>query len=172
MSPFTAIRPLAEVMEIATLVGGWGDAVEAVYREDADRLWRAVAAWAGDAETASEAVAEAYAQLLARGPSVRDPAAWVWRTAFRIAAGALQERRATATATQPAGVHLDHHTDPDLLAALAKLPGSQRAAVILFYYADLPVSEIAQRLGSNRLAIRANLSRGRRRLAHLIGDPS
>lgn len=157
-------------MDIATTPVGWQDTVEILYREDADRLWRAVAAWAGDAETASEAVAEAYAQVLARGPVVRDPAAWVWRTAFRVAAGALKERRMAPDATVPAGIHLDRHTDPDLLAALAKLPESQRAAVILFYYADLPVNEIARRLGSNGLAVRANLSRGRRRLARLLGD--
>jgi DNA-directed RNA polymerase specialized sigma24 family protein len=42
--------------------------------------------------------------------------------------------------------------------------------VILFYYADLPVSAIAHRLGSNALAVRANLSRGRRRLHALLGD--
>ena len=51
--------------------------IEALYRADADRLWRAVYAFAGDAEIASDAVAEAYAQLLRRGSAVRDPAAWV-----------------------------------------------------------------------------------------------
>ena len=57
------------------------------------------------------------------------------------------------------GEHLDAYGDPDLLAALRKLPDAQRAAVILFYYADLPVHDIAARLGSNSLAVRANLSR-------------
>ena len=66
--------------------------------------------------------------------------------------------------------HLDRYGDPDLLVALRKLPDAQRAAVILFYYADLPVSDIAARLGSNSLAVRANLSRGRGRLRQLLGD--
>jgi DNA-directed RNA polymerase specialized sigma24 family protein len=42
--------------------------------------------------------------------------------------------------------------------------------VILFYYADLPTRDIAARLGTNSLAVRANLSRGRRRLRMLLGD--
>ena len=67
--------------------------IEALYRADADRLWRAVYAFAGDAEIASDAVAEAYAQLLRRGSAVRDPAAWVWRSAFQIGRGALKARR-------------------------------------------------------------------------------
>ena len=45
--------------------------IESLYRTDADRLWRAVYAFAGDAEIASDAVAEAYAQLLHRGAAVR-----------------------------------------------------------------------------------------------------
>ena len=36
--------------------------------------------------------------------------------------------------------------------------------------ADGPVRQIADRLGSNSLAVRANLSRGRRRLRELLGD--
>ena len=159
-----------QVMDIATIRGGWDDTIDALYREDADRLWRALAAWAGDPDTASEAVAEAYAAGVQRGYAVRDPREWVWRAAFRIAAGAQKKRRAAAQEPTHAGTHVDRYADPDLLAALARLPPSQRGAVILFYYADLPVNEIARRLGSNGLAVRANLSRGRRRLHELLGD--
>jgi RNA polymerase sigma-70 factor (ECF subfamily) len=153
--------------------------VESAYRADGDRLWRAIYAWAGDPEVASDAVAEAFAQLIHRGQAVRDPAGWVWRTAFRLAAGALKSGRAAnrfaegkagGRTARPGDGYLDRYGDPDLVAALRRLPDGQRAAVILFYYADLPVAEIASRLGSNRLAVRANLSRGRRRLRKLLGD--
>src|SRR3954452_3403870 len=144
--------------------------VEALYRAEGDRLWHAVYAFAGDAEIASDAVAEAYAQVLARGDVVRDPAAWTWRTAFRISAGALKARRSEDAARAPLGDHVDRHADADLHAARAELPRSQRAAVVLFYYADLPVRAIADRLATNQLAVRANLSRGRRRLRELLGD--
>src|SRR3954469_10517390 len=128
--------------------------VEALYRADSPRLWRAVFAWAGDAEVASDAVAEAYAQVLRRGAAVRDPAAWTWRTAFKIAAGALKDRPASRDSQDSddhaaAGIHVDAYKDPDLLAALRRLPDGQRAAVVLFYYADLPIRQIADRLGSN-----------------------
>jgi len=153
--------------------------VESAYRTDGDRLWRAIYAWAGDPEVASDSVAEAYAQLIHRGQAVRDPAAWAWRTAFRIAAGALKASRAAnrlsptdaaGASARPEHGYLDRYGDPDLLSALRRLPDGQRAAVILFYYADLPIAEIASRLGSNQLAVRANLSRGRRRLRQLLGD--
>jgi RNA polymerase sigma-70 factor (ECF subfamily) len=144
--------------------------VEALYRSDADRLFRAVYAFAADADIASDAVAEAYAQVLHRGSAVRDSQAWTWRAAFRIASGALKARRATGAISAEATDYTDRYADPDLLDALRRLPESQRAAVVLFYYADLPVRQIAQRLGSNGLAVRANLSRGRRRLRQLLGD--
>jgi RNA polymerase sigma-70 factor (ECF subfamily) len=157
-------------MDSAMAVVDWRQIVETLYRDDADRLWRAVRAFAGDPDIASEAVAEAYAQALRRGPAVRDPAAWIWRTAFRIAAGALKARGPESELTAANHEHRDRYEDPDLLAALRKLPESQRAAVILFYFADLPIGHIATRLGSNPLAVRANLSRGRKRLHELLGD--
>jgi RNA polymerase sigma factor (sigma-70 family) len=144
--------------------------IESLYRADADRLWRAVYAFAGDAEVANDAVAEAYAQLLQRGSAVRNPAAWVWRAAFRISRGALKLRRLNEAVSAPVVDRADVYADHDLLAALRRLPDGQRAAVILFYYADLPIREIADRLGTNTLAVRASLSRGRRRLRDLLGD--
>jgi RNA polymerase sigma-70 factor (ECF subfamily) len=133
-------------------------------------LWRAVYAFAGDADIASDAVAEAYAQLVHRGEAIRDPAAWVWRAAFQISRGALKARRSHETVPMTVLNHSDSYADQDLLAAVHQLPEGQRAAVILFYYADLPIRQIADRLGTNSLAVRANLSRGRRRLRLLVGD--
>ena len=156
-------------MDSAVAVLDPRESVEAVYRADAERLWRAIYAFAGDAEIASDAVAEAFAQVLHRGAAVRDPAAWTWRTAFRISAGVLKARGSADTGSTPAE-HVDRYADPDLIAALRQLPEAQRAVVVLFYYADLPVREIAARLGSNNIAVRANLSRGRGRLRQLLGD--
>src|SRR5215204_1085996 len=135
-------------MDIALAVPTEPLRVETLYREEADRLWRAVFAYAGDPDVASDAVAEAFAQVIRRGDAVRDPAAWTWRTAFKLAAGAMKVRR---TPPPPALTtsYTDAYGDPDLLAALRELPERQRAAVVLHYYADLRVSEIARRLESN-----------------------
>ena len=157
-------------MDSALAVADAQNDIEALYRADADRLWRAVYAFAGDPEVASDAVAEAYAQVLHRGHEVRDPAAWVWRTAFRISRGELKARRERMDRTPSPSEHLDSYEDADLMSAVRRLPEGQRAAVILFYYADLPIRQIADRLGTNGLAVRANLSRGRRRLRQLLGD--
>jgi RNA polymerase sigma-70 factor (ECF subfamily) len=157
-------------MENAAIALDRPASVESVYREDGARLWRAVYAYSLDRDIASEAVSEAYAQALRRGDAIRDVAAWTWRVAFRIAAGALKDRRSDEALSFVLDPHEDRYADVDLLTALRHLPDGQRAAVLLYYYADLPVREIATRLGSNEIAVRANLSRGRRRLHALLGD--
>jgi RNA polymerase sigma-70 factor (ECF subfamily) len=143
--------------------------IEAIYRQEADRLWRALFAFCADADIASDAVAESFAQAIRRGDAIRDPRAWVWRSGFKIAAGELK-RRSRSVHAIPDGSYQDPEADAELLAALSKLSDAQRAAVILHYYADAPVREISRRTGSSQLAVRANLSRGRRRLRQLLGD--
>lgn len=143
--------------------------LEALYRQDGDRLWHALLGFSGDPEIASDAVAEAYAQLLRRGDLVRDPQAWVWRAAFRIAAGELKRRGATSDRIPDVG-YLHQQVDMDLLDALAQLPPRQRAAVVLFYYADASIRDIASRIGTTQLAVRVHLSRGRSRLKQILGE--
>jgi RNA polymerase sigma-70 factor, ECF subfamily len=145
------------------------DRLELLYREHGDRLWRAVAAYAGDREVANDAVAEAFAQALRRGEAVRDPIAWIWRTAFRIAAGELKER-GDATGLVADRAYEDAEPLTDVLAALAKLSPKQRAAVVLHHYAGYPVKEVAEIVGSTSAAVRVHLNRGRNRLRELLGD--
>src|SRR5918997_1188047 len=130
-------------MDAAITAPRAADEVEALYRADADRLWRALVAYAGDRDVASEAVAEAYAQAIRRGAAIRDLQAWIWRAAFRIARGTLAGRRSHVDVAERGEGHEDRYADPDLAAALRQLPEAQRAAVVLFYYADLPVRQIA-----------------------------
>ena len=143
--------------------------VEQLYRSEGARLWSAVRAYTGDRGITDDAVAETFAQLLRRGADVRNPAAWVWTTAFRVAARELQQRRATRpdppdTAYDPA------MSDQRVLAAIARLSDRQRASVVLHYYADRPVKEVADLLGSTPAAVSVHLFRARKHLRDLLGD--
>jgi RNA polymerase sigma-70 factor (ECF subfamily) len=157
------------VTTVATPIAASGE-VESVYRQDGDRLWRALYAFAGNTEVASDAVAEAFAQALRRGSAIKDVRAWVWRSAFRLAAGDLKRQSSLSRGPLPEGAFQDSHADGQLLAALQNLTPQQRAVIVLHYYADCPVSEISRRTGINPLAVRAHLSRGRKHLRVLLGD--
>src|SRR5436190_1188245 len=109
-----------------------GGDLERLYRERGDRLWRAVLAYSGDPEVASDAVAEAFAQALRRGDAIRNPDAWVWRAAFRIAAGELADRgrRAQPAADVRARSYDMPEPADELVAALSHLSPKQRACVV------------------------------------------
>lgn len=141
--------------------------LETLYREHNERLLGAVLAFTGDKEVALDAVAEAFAQALRRGDAIRSPLPWVWRAAFRIAAGTLKSRGRERGSMPDGGYEMTERAW-DLLAALRKLPAKQRASVILHYYADHPVKEVAAIIGSTSPAVRMHLNRGRKRLRELL----
>ncbi|MGH9275770.1 MAG: RNA polymerase sigma factor [Acidimicrobiales bacterium] len=146
--------------------------VRATYESTHAPLWRAVLAYSSSAEVADEAVAEAFAQLLRRGDGVDDPAAWVWRSAFRIAAGDLKRRgaRRSGHAMPDVGVWVPEPAF-DLMAALRHLTHQQRACVVLCDLADHSAVEAARLLGTTAATVRVQRMRARRRLRDLLEDP-
>jgi RNA polymerase sigma factor (sigma-70 family) len=144
--------------------------VERVYREDGTRLWRAILAFTGDPDTTSDVVAEAFAQLLHRGDAVRSPQRWVWRAAFRIAAGELTRRR-EATPVVTDSVDAPSEAAVDVLSALRSLPPKQRAAVVLRHYLGYTPREIASILEVAPPTARVHITRGLRKLRAVLKEP-
>jgi RNA polymerase sigma-70 factor (ECF subfamily) len=143
--------------------------LERLYREQGDRMWRAVLAFAGDPEVASDALAETFAQALRRGSEIRRPERWLWRTVFRIAAGELKERgRRVPLDIDPA--YEVEEAAVELVSALGQLSVKQRGAVVLHHAAGYPTKEIAAILDSTPAAVRVHLMRGRRRLRELLSE--
>src|SRR5688572_17648288 len=132
--------------------------LEVLYREHGKRLWWALVAFSGDRDIASDAESEAFAQALRRGEAIKDPLAWIWKVAFRIAAGELEQRGRQAPPLS------------DMSYELPQLPTQQRAAVVLHYYADRPIREIAELMGTSSSTVAVHLHRGRNRLRSLLGE--
>jgi RNA polymerase sigma-70 factor, ECF subfamily len=149
-------------------VGGQG--VEAVYRAVHPRLWRALFAYTGNADLASDAEAEAFAQVMRRGDAVDDVAAWVWRSAFRIATGLL------ATWSSPSDVdRIDGCVAPsgsivEFLGLLGELSPQQRACVALRYVGEYTSAEIGELLGTSAGTVRVQLNRAHTALRHTIAE--
>lgn len=143
--------------------------LEVLYREHGKRLWWALVAFAGDRDVASDAESEAFAQALRRGEAIKDPLAWIWRASFRIAAGELKKRGRQEPPLSEASYELPEPA-AEVTAALQQLPAQQRAAVVLHYYADRPIREIAELMGTSSSTVAVHLHRGRNRLRGLLGD--
>jgi RNA polymerase sigma factor (sigma-70 family) len=144
------------------------DGLELVYREHGARLWRAVFAFAGDGQVADDAVAEAFAQALRRGQELRDPLAWIWRVAFRVAAGELKDRRKKLEPNETSY----EMPEPawEIIRALALLSPMQRASIVLHHYGGYSSKDIAVMLGSTSAAVRVHMSSGRRRLREMLQE--
>lgn len=147
-----------------------GEAAERTFREQGPRLWRSLLAFTGDPDVASDAMAEAYAQLLRRGEAVGEHDRWVWRAAFRIAAGELKERRRKIVGIRAAENYEMPEPALDLIRVLGRLSPRQRAVAVLRYHADLPTGEIARILGIGKATVRVHLSQAHRRLRPLLEE--
>jgi len=136
--------------------------VEAVYRSIHQRLWRALVAFTMDREMASDAEAEAFAQVLRRGDAVLDVAAWVWRSAFAIAAAMLADRaRQRPLAAVPEDVVEPEASAIDFDSLLCGLSGQQRACVVLRYVGGMDAPAIATALNTSAATVRVQLHRAR-----------
>jgi RNA polymerase sigma-70 factor (ECF subfamily) len=145
---------------------------EQVFTDAGPGLWKTIYAFAaGRRAVADDAVAEAFARALEHADQIRDPVPWLYRTAFRIAAEDLgRERREPELESEPDQAAASAAGLAALVPALRQLSPAQRGAVVLHYEADLPVQEVARRMGTSAGAVRVHLFRGRRRLRELLGD--
>lgn len=132
-----------------------------------DMVRLAVLLGADDAEDIAQ---EAFARLLTRHQTLRDPGAALayvrstvcnltrnrWRHArvVRLRARAMPHE---ASPEHTAILHEDHR---EVLAALASLPARKREAIVLRYWLDMSESEIAAVMGVSAGTVKSQLSKG------------
>ena len=143
--------------------------VEETYHRLHPRLWRALFAYAGDPDTASDAEAEAFSQALRRGDAIRDVDAWVWRASFRIAAGLLQHRSRQQSLTLVDAGFIGAESPADssvveFVSQLSNLSDQQRATVVLRYIGNFGPTEIAELLNTTAGSVRVQLHRAHNQL--------
>ncbi len=153
------------------------------YASTVHRLSGQLSLITGDREEARDCVQEAFERAWLRWHDVRlanSPEAWVRTVARRLAVSRWRRMRNAATAWQRKGTDLGGHLEgpdsgsPDrmaLVAALLQLPEVQRTAIVLHHLCDLDVAAVAEETGATLSAVKSRLSRGRQRLAELLGEP-
>lgn len=144
-----------------------GEAFDAFYAARASQLTRHIYLSTGDLTRAQDCVQEAFARAWTHWDRLEteDPVAWVttvaWHLAIRDWRRMKRELQALIRKGSPPPVP---PPPPDVVAvqqALKTLPPSQRKAVVLHYFEDLPVREIAHILGVPEGTVKSQLSRGR-----------
>lgn len=90
--------------------------------------------------------------------------------ARRVRRRRARSARMVSLTDVPAAQALDGRADHDLAEAIGKLSGRQRLAVELYYYLDLPVSEVAVAMRCSDGTVKSTLADARRQLRRLLGD--
>lgn len=147
---------------------------EWLFRATFPRVHRTVTLVLRDRDRAEEVTQEAFLKLLENWHKVsgyEQPEAWVRRVAIRLAVreASREDRRGSRERAGPA-VRVDDEPDVDLARAIGGLAPRQRAAVVLHYYSDLPVLEIARILNVSDSTVKQHLLRARTRLAELLSE--
>jgi DNA-directed RNA polymerase specialized sigma24 family protein len=143
-------------------------AYEDLFRRELPSIVHAAFLVVGDVEAAREIAQDAFTQLFIhwrRVSGYERPGAWVRRVAIRMA---VRESGRRPVALPAAGLSSPH--DLDVWAAVMALPPKERAAIVLFYFNDLPVADVAAALGCRPSTARVRLHRGRQRLAAVLGE--
>jgi RNA polymerase sigma-70 factor (ECF subfamily) len=119
----------------------------AFYAEHFGRLSGYGLSLIGDPGIATDVAQEAMTRLFARWGRVRDPRAWVYFVATNLATDhwrRSQRDKALTGVLRDVTSTEDAAHDPWLRDLVDRLPSHLRQAVLLHYYADLPVEEVAR----------------------------
>lgn len=127
-----------------------------------------------DRQRAEDIAQDAFVQLYQHWRKVsryERPEAWVRRVAIRLAVREVKRDRVRQVLEPKAAEPMPFEPqDLAVVEAVKQLAPMQRAAIALFYLEDRPVAEIADLLGISVSTCTVHLTRGRRRLAELLGS--
>jgi RNA polymerase sigma factor (sigma-70 family) len=144
------------------------DGFAVLYRESFDRMWRLAFLIVGDRGVAEEVVQDAYARVLERWSGLDEPAAYLRVSVVNRSRDVLR-RRMLLDRLPLVARRSEAEAPPDpLWDALAHLPANQRAALVLRFYEDLPVREVAALLKVREGTVKSLVHRGLARLREEI----
>jgi len=147
---------------------------DAVFSAEYPCVLRTVFLICHDSQLAQDVTQDAFVELLRHWEKVRHherPGAWVRRVAIRRLMRVLRRdgrRRDAEHAFEPPGA--PEPADVDVLLALREVSPRQRAALILHYFEDLPIRDIAELLGCSASSAAVHVHRGRARMRSLLRE--
>jgi RNA polymerase sigma-70 factor (ECF subfamily) len=150
------------------------DGFEGLCRDHYASVVRTVYLITGDRQEALDIAQEAFARAFERWRTVAAldrPEAWVHHVAANLARSWWRRRRVRRNVAAPSPPDLPEPHPPDLalMTALRSLTPAQRTAVVLRFYGDWSIVDVAKTLGKSPGTVRALTSQGVARLRELLG---
>ena len=127
-----------------------------------------------DTQVAQDVTQDAFVELLRHWGKVSGydrPGAWVRKVAIRklVKVRRREARRREAEVGFDRPVPLEA-ADLDLLRAVGELPVRQRTAVVLYYYEDRPIHEVAELLDCSASTAAVHVHRAREKLGAKLAE--
>jgi RNA polymerase sigma-70 factor (sigma-E family) len=158
--------------------------VAGIFRQYHADLVRLALLLVGDRASAEDVVQDVFTRLCARGREVGQDSALAYiRTAVVNGCRSVLRRRALARRvaitraapwrdTQESAEHAAILAEDRrrVLAALAALPARRREVLVLRFYLNLPVAEVAAMLGISQGSVKSAAARGLAALARRLGE--
>lgn len=171
----TGVDPSRRLLVGDHAVVGADDDFDLLFATHYQRLVRALTIVAGDAETAADAVQEAFVKAHLRWRRIGgydDPIGWVRRVAINRLRDEHRRRGRKRHALSRLALRTETTTAPaeidEFDRLLAELPKQQRAATALFYVDGLAIAEIAAALDIAEGSVKSHLHDARRRLRPVL----
>lgn len=142
-----------------TRAGAGAEEFTLIYRAERNRLRRVAYLMTGQGAVAEELVHDAFVRLHQRWAAVDVPAAYLRTTLVHLCL-AWRDRTAMGQTREPRSA--DRVEPPEIDETwdlLSTLPRNQRVALVLRYYEDLPVVEIARVMGCRPATVRTRIHR-------------
>ena len=168
------------VTETAAWTAGPEGQVTALYQAHAAGLVRLAMLVLGDQPAAEDVVQDAFLALYRHWDGLNDSARAVAYARSSVLNGcrdALRRRSRTIPAAllEPNAASAEAHVllaeeHREVLAALRRLPGRQREAVVLRHCLGLPEEEVAQAMGISRGTVKSAAHRGLAALARILKE--
>jgi RNA polymerase sigma factor (sigma-70 family) len=150
------------------------DDFDSLFAAEYASVLRTVTLICHDRNQAQDITQDAFVELLRHWDKVSRfdrPGAWVRRVAIRKLMGSrrreLRRRAAEAAFERPGQVE---PADLDVLRALRELPVRQRTAVVLYYFEDLSLHDVAGILGCSTSTAAVHVHRARARLGDVLKE--
>lgn len=149
----------------------------AFYADVYVRVVRTVRPLCETTEDAEDLAQDAFARAYTKWDTISshaEPEAWVKLVAINLARSRIRRARVVARkllGDPVSGSHVETVLEKaDLGRALGQLPPRQRAVLKMHYLEDLPIKEVARRLGASEASVKTNLHRGRVRLSKVMSE--
>ncbi len=149
--------------------------IEQYIWQDRERFSRLAFTYVRNKEDALDIVSESIVKAIKSRKRLRDDRAvkaWFYSIVVHTAFDFIRKRKRTVPSGQvPERGDEDRYQDIDLMAAMACLPEELRMIVILRFFEDMKISEIAQILKQNENTVKSRLYRALRMLKTGLTEP-